>query len=397
MERKLSDVMKHPPISKILITGAILAITFCLAAAGPGQISYQGRLVDATGQPVADGTHQLVFGLYPDSTGAAFLWQEAAEVTTANGLFAHRLGSIQPIADTLFAAYPELFLQVTIAGEVAAERVLLTGAPFARVAGELATRDSADRPAVRTFANSHRLSVFDTTGIEAVRLQGTAYGELTLSADTGFAIRLSAGLPGDSSVMLPNNAINSKEMLNEPGVAVYTSSTFKTLVTGSMTDLLVLQMTVPEQGYIVLHGKCYVILSGTTGPNSAIIQIDIQPGGGTDFPYFTQAGLGGYVNTEPNYFPVYVTRTYFVEPGTYEFRMEGRAQNPLPAVVQTWDHILSAVYYPTAYYPVKALIGDPAGFERAIPITSEDPYDQGRQPIKYEVDLRELERSAASE
>lgn len=380
-------------VSRTLTVAVLVSVALVgLVWATPSQVSYQGRLLDAANQPVADGSYQLEFSLYSDSTTPDALWAESAQISTTDGLFTHRLGNNQPLPDTLFTSFPKLFLQVSISGETASERVPLSSTPYARAAGGLQVRGDSDSLAIRTYSASHRLSVFDTTGNETVRLQGAAYGELRLSVDTSVAISLNAGLANDSSVMLPDNAINSEEMLNEPGVTVYTGSTFKTLVTGGMTDLVVLEITVPEEGYVVLHGKCYAILSGTTGPNSAIVQIDLQPGGGTDFPYFTQVGLGGYVNTEPNYFPVYVTRTYFVEAGSYEFRMEGRAQNPLPAVAQTWDHVFTAVYYPTAYWVVKAMTSNPAGFETATPITSDDSHGQDRQPLKYEVDLRELEK-----
>ncbi|MBD3333335.1 hypothetical protein GF356_10835 [candidate division GN15 bacterium] len=388
--------MHYPYASRTVLLPALILLVWAAAVwAVPNQISYQGRLLDASDQPVSDATYQLGFSIYSDSTGTTLLWSESAQVTTANGLFTHQLGSVQNLPDSLFASFPRLFLELTIAGETTGERVLLAATPYSRAAGGLRVNNDSDSLAIQTFSNSHQLSIYDTTGLQVVKLQGAAYGELSLSVDTSVTISLNAGLVDDSSVMLPDNAINAEEMFNEPGVSVYTNSSFTTLATGGMTDLIVLEMTVPEEGYIVLHGKCYAILSGTTGPNSAIIQIDQQSGGGTDFPYFSQVGLGGYVNTEPNYFPVYVTRSYFVEPGTYEFRMEGRAQDPLPAVAQSWDHVLTAVYYPTAYWAVKATTLQPGDFENAVPIMSDDPHNQGRQPVKYEVDLRELERRSS--
>ncbi|HOZ09087.1 MAG TPA: hypothetical protein PKW75_12455, partial [candidate division Zixibacteria bacterium] len=109
------------------------------------------------------------------------------------------------------------------------------------------------------------------------------------------------------------------------------------------------EITIPYDGLIVLYGKCYAVLSGTTGPNGAQVQIDAVEGGLPIFPYYTQAGLSGFVNTGANYFPAVVTRTYYKEAGTYEFRLEAKATQPSPALAQTWDHVLTALYFPTAY------------------------------------------------
>ncbi|MEK7775546.1 MAG: hypothetical protein AAB305_06645, partial [Candidatus Zixiibacteriota bacterium] len=131
----------------------------------------------------------------------------------------------------------------------------------------------------------------------------------------------------------------------------------------------------------------YVLLSGTTGANTAIIQIDTDAGGSSQFPWYAQVGLSGYVNAQTNYFSVYVTRAYYADQGTYEFRMEGRANNFAPASASSWDHVLTAIFYPSAMDAVAATVTNPAGYLNAMPLQVDTLRRGGVQQFK--VDLRD--------
>ncbi|MFC1475636.1 hypothetical protein ACFLQW_01385 [Candidatus Zixiibacteriota bacterium] len=52
-------------LSVFLILVLVSAIAF---AEIPRLITYQGRLTDDTGMPVADGDYDIIFALFPDST-----------------------------------------------------------------------------------------------------------------------------------------------------------------------------------------------------------------------------------------------------------------------------------------------------------------------------------------
>ena len=101
------------------------------------------------------------------------------------------------------------------------------------------------------------------------------------------------------------------------------------------------------------------------------------------------AGLAGYVNTGTNYFPVFVQRAYYRAAGTYEFRMEARAMQTLPAQAECWDNVLIAAYYPTEYEAVKALLSSGLGIPGAVPIQVDRP-DSEESGQYYDVDLRQL-------
>ncbi len=337
----------------------------------PNLITYQGRLTDSAGVSVPDSSYNVTFAVYTDSTGGVLLWQESADVLTRDGLFSHVLGSVSSFPQSLFQDHDRLYLGISIEGETTLPRTRFTSVPYAQTAGNLNVKNANDSTVIKTFPESRRLAIYGFDGQASLTLQG--------------------GIVGDQAAVLPDSSINSMEILDEPGIAVEKNVALIPLATTAMTDLVTVDITIPNDGYIVLHGKCYVLLSGTTGANSAHVQIDANEGGSSLFPYYTVAGLGGYVNTATSYFPVYVTRTYFKSAGTYTFRMEGRAVDSSPAVAKTWDHILTAIYYPTGYGAVKSITAEPGDHPQAVPITVTDDPDHNRTGSYYEVDLRYYE------
>jgi len=57
------------------------------------KISYQGRLTDANGNPLADGAYTMQFQLYDARSGGAMLWDSGSQnVQVYDGLFNVELG-----------------------------------------------------------------------------------------------------------------------------------------------------------------------------------------------------------------------------------------------------------------------------------------------------------------
>ena len=333
-------------------------------------ISYQGLLTDNIGDVVPDSDYQLDFMLYTDSVAGSVVWAENASITTSDGIFAHLIGSVNQLTADLFSNYDNLYLEIRINEQAILPRSLLTASGYAFSAGQLSSIDDLGISSIETNRNEHSLTIFDSTGENLITLRNK---------------------PGDSAVILPDSAINSDEILNETGFTLSTDINLYTLSTSEMLDLTDLTITIPDDGYIVLYGKCYLLLSGTTGANTAIIQIDENEGGGTQFPYYAIAGLSGYVNSGTNYFPIMVTRVYYKQKGTYSFRLEGKANNQLPAVAQSWDHVISAFYYSTTYHGVEAIVSDPFGFNNPKAVERiQDKFSDSNKTY-YKVDLRELE------
>ena len=66
----------------------------------PERINIQGILRDGSGNPVADGSYSVIFTIYNDEFAGTVYWAETTSVTTAGGLFNHRMGAANAIPDT---------------------------------------------------------------------------------------------------------------------------------------------------------------------------------------------------------------------------------------------------------------------------------------------------------
>lgn len=336
--------------------------------AAPNQISYQGFLTNSIGQPVVDSSYQVTFRLYRALLGGASLWNETAAIETHSGLFNHNLGSVTQLPSILFTASDSLFLELQIDGLPLTPRTRLVSTPFAMQSGGLRVGTSANQTVIQTLADSATLTINKPNGDTSIILRGNRNG--------------------DSAVLLPTGAISADEIADEPGIAVFINTTPVTLVNGMMVDIVTLEFTAPDDGYVILEGKCYVELRGTVGANRALIQIDDEESGSSEFPYFSLVGLSGYVNTGSNYFSVYVTRPFFVEKGTHTFRMEGRAQNGTPAEAIAWDPVLNATYYTTSYEAVKSISSEPGTDGIKVTVDSLHPGDIPATHQYYLHDLR---------
>jgi hypothetical protein len=366
----------------------VLSVIVSISWSAPNIVNYQGRLTTATGTPVADSARGITFTVYSDSVLGSSLWSETATVATINGQFTHLLGSVTTIPQTLFSNNQPRWLGLSVGGEELSPRTRLAAVPYALSSSQLSARDSRDSLVIVTSADSQSLEIRNDQGKLSLHLKGALFGAITLFDKTSkAAIVLRADTTGDKAAVLPDSSISSKELLDEPAITVDFGVDLVSLPTSTMTDLVTIEITTPADGFIILHGKCYVLLSGTTGANSAIIQIDTDSGGSSQFPWYSQVGLSGYVNTGTNYFPVYTTRAYYADKGTYEFRMEGRANNFSPAVAASWDHVLTAIYYPSSMDAVAATVSNPTGFMSAVPLRV-DTLRPNAAP-QYKVDLRE--------
>jgi len=63
----------------------------------PRVLSFQGKLTDTVGLPVADTLHVVRFKLYAQPTGGTHFWEEIQSVTTRKGQFSVLLGLLRPL------------------------------------------------------------------------------------------------------------------------------------------------------------------------------------------------------------------------------------------------------------------------------------------------------------
>jgi hypothetical protein len=102
-----------------------------VASPVPRLINYQGFLADDVGQPL-QGSHDILFRIYPDSLTSGFIWEEMHTAVALNdGVFTVYLGSNHPLDYSYFEDQPR-FLGITVdAGGEIAPRGRITSVPWA--------------------------------------------------------------------------------------------------------------------------------------------------------------------------------------------------------------------------------------------------------------------------
>ena len=125
-----------------------MATTLCVAlllvwavgalAEVPHIVSYQGRLTDADGTPVADGDYNITFQIfehYPVPMGESPLWTSGVQaVSVTDGLFTYYLGSNVPLPPSVFTddGLDSHYLRLLLEDEpLASIGVQLVTSPFA--------------------------------------------------------------------------------------------------------------------------------------------------------------------------------------------------------------------------------------------------------------------------
>ena len=169
------------------------------AASAPNIVTYQGRLLNANGIPVATSSASMIFEFYTASSGGTCVWSNssatcasatARTVTLTDGLFSENLGDTgastpyAAIGDTIFADNAALYLQVTIGGETLSPRKQIVAAPYALNADSLdglnSDDDGATAAAVVAYNSAGNLAI---TGNPS----GSGVEEGSLSVNPGSA------------------------------------------------------------------------------------------------------------------------------------------------------------------------------------------------------------------
>lgn len=236
------------------------------------------------------------------------------------------------------------------------------------------------------------LDLFDASGdltavIDATNSSG---GRMVLGNKAGAStIYLDGGSSGDVSVQLPIDAINSLEILNEPGIAstLFPGPDFSPGTDGNndpMQDVVTVTIDIPSSGYMLVTSNLYAFnfYDSITFKGSYIVaQIDETAGGPRQFEHsIFQTAQSGY-----QHFPS-LQRVYNKPQGSYTFRLEAAGKG-----IIKWA-IITAVYFPTSYGPVvttSSTSGDHPDAE-AIRVSSPD----GSVTTAYKMDLRYYEEKA---
>jgi hypothetical protein len=113
-----------------LISLHIVLLAAAAPAATPGQINYQGLLLDQQGAPIT-GNVNLVFTIFNAAQSGTALWTEThPSVAALNGVYDVVLGATTPITPAVVAG-GSLYLQIAVNGETLVPRQRLVAVPYA--------------------------------------------------------------------------------------------------------------------------------------------------------------------------------------------------------------------------------------------------------------------------
>lgn len=122
------------PLRVLAAIALVCTLLPASAQATKSVIAAQGRLSNAAGLPVADGTYPLTLALYSDAVGGIPVFQEVfVAVPVASGMFGVQLGAsaFTPLDDALFVGNTANYVGVTVAGDPELARVALRAVPYA--------------------------------------------------------------------------------------------------------------------------------------------------------------------------------------------------------------------------------------------------------------------------
>jgi len=114
----------------LVLVGAIFVPSVTAAEGIPTFITYQGRVTDSLGNPVADVEHDIVFNIYEDDISSTVLWTSGTlSGTPTNGLFSAHLG---PIPADVFTSGNQRYIGITVDNDPEmTPRVEITSMPYA--------------------------------------------------------------------------------------------------------------------------------------------------------------------------------------------------------------------------------------------------------------------------
>jgi hypothetical protein len=242
-------------LSVIFALGALFFMSKPALAANPNLINFQGKVVNADGTNVTNGTYSFNFVLFDDPTagtesdGVHDKWHELAKsVDVTNGTFQTELGSATTLPD--FSQFSTLYLAIKFNGDSAGymtPRIHLDSAPYAKYSD-----------------NSGALG-----GLTAANFVQLAQGLQTDSSTTNASIAInktnSSGTPdilllqkSGQNVLEVNNS--GTVLLGQAGASGLNGTLTFNNSAGSNTVSLSLQAN---------PGSSYTLLLPTTGPSTS--------------------------------------------------------------------------------------------------------------------------------
>ncbi len=99
--------MRFSLLTRIIAGGVVMALllTPAIFSQVPPTITYQGRLLDNSGNPVPNNNYDISFRIVSTATGSdVVVWESGTQsIPVAGGVFTYELGSAVPMPDDIFA------------------------------------------------------------------------------------------------------------------------------------------------------------------------------------------------------------------------------------------------------------------------------------------------------
>ncbi len=182
-----------------------------LALAVPGEISYQGKVTDAVGDPI-DGTYDMRFRLFSALTGGFELWNppsgEVQSVLVSDGIYNVSLGAVEPLLEKYFSN-DNLYLEVAIYNPISsswerlAPRQHLTTTAFAFRAADADALSGFEYTDFATDDHNHDSSYVNEGQTNAITTSMIVDATITaadLAANSVGASEIAAGAVGSSEI-----------------------------------------------------------------------------------------------------------------------------------------------------------------------------------------------------
>jgi hypothetical protein len=249
----------------------------------PYKINFQGRLTDASGNILANGTYNMKLRLYTAATSGTNAWEEDRifgspdkRVTVQNGLFNIQLGDYTALTASLFnrATQGDLWLEVELPSPATA-----SGTSPSWTENPMTPRQSL-ASAAYAF-NSDTVDGLDSADLAQVAAANSFSGTNTFSKSGGAGVVLS-GSPASSGALLQVGSTLSSG--NASGTLISANGTF----TGDLLNLQVSNATklkVDNSGNLTLASGAAITvgaaagLASTTCTGGQVLQNQVVTGG----------------------------------------------------------------------------------------------------------------------
>lgn len=253
-KRTMSRYLASMLLVGFVVSGLLaMTISRVFAVSAPNILSYQGRILNSNGVPVADTTASISFAFYTAASGGTCLWSNSSDtcatttartVTLTDGLFSENLGDTAAgvpyaaINDSVFADNAAVYLEIIVNTETLTPRKQIVAAPYAMNSDTLdgfnTTQVGGTTAAVPVLTSEGRLIVTGETTGSSVDNGSVYINAATTSTplDTLFGIALSG------SQVFRVNAVGNTEIEGTLNITTGTLSSTADLELSTAGDLI---------------------------------------------------------------------------------------------------------------------------------------------------------------